>query len=262
MGHERIGFLPKSQSWSHIIDQLSQLSQFSNSDIPVRQIANQTLENIRKQYQSMPYNESVIKAIQYLATLSISANEKEQIQFLANSGINIKDNISLFSLAVNAKNYITTENESLEVNKITQDAVLESIATYENNNRNNQLSLFSEESQNIWAKIGSGSAFCELARGFFASFTDRYLRYYLERAAANSINDYKRLDQFSHNLTEEVSEISHHAFETSKIMQSFAAGWFNNHSASGIPAKDDIVSFLKLSFEKMREEFRREAEKT
>jgi hypothetical protein len=42
-------------------------------------------------------------------------------------------------------------------------------------------------------------------------------------------------------------------------MQSFAAGWFNKYSLDGIPSNDEIKGFLKLSFEKMREEFGREA---
>jgi hypothetical protein len=42
-------------------------------------------------------------------------------------------------------------------------------------------------------------------------------------------------------------------------MQSFAAGWFNKYAKAGMPNNDEIKGFLKLSFEKMREEFRREA---
>jgi hypothetical protein len=44
-------------------------------------------------------------------------------------------------------------------------------------------------------------------------------------------------------------------------MQSFAAGWFNKYAVSDMPTKEEINGFLKLSFEKMREEFRREAKK-
>ena len=48
MGHERIGFLPKSQSWRHIVDQLSN---FNDSDADISQIANSTLNNIKKTYE-------------------------------------------------------------------------------------------------------------------------------------------------------------------------------------------------------------------
>jgi hypothetical protein len=259
MGHERIGFLPKTQSWNHIVDQLGQ---FDSSDAMIKQIANQTLANIRKTYSAMPNDESVIKAIQYLALLTFSAKKSEQIKFLNDAGISIDGDISLFALVRNAKRFITTENGSLESNKIACDAILETITTFERNNKDGQLSLFSDQSPNIWASVGSGAAFCELTRGFFASFTDRYLRYYLERAAAHSINDFQKLEVFSNKLSEQTQKVSHHAFETAKIMQSFAAGWFNNHAINDIPTKDEVTGFLKISFEKMREEFRREAEKS
>jgi hypothetical protein len=255
MGHERIGFLPKTQSWKHIIDQLAQ---FNNNPDIVSQIADRTLENIRRQYNNMPYDESVIKALQFLTILSFSAKEKNQENFLMNNGITAMD-LSLFTLARCAKRYITTDTGSLEVNKIACDAVLESIAKFEHQNKTDQADLFTENNDNtVWSKIGNGSNFCELARGFFASFTDRYLRYFIEREAAHCIDNFEKLENFKKTL---YAQISQHSYEASKIMQSFAAGWFNKYAKSGMPNNDEIKGFLKLSFEKMREEFRREAGK-
>jgi hypothetical protein len=53
--------------------------------------------------------------------------------------------------------------------------------------------------------------------------------------------------------------ITEHAFEISRIMQSFAAGWFNNHGLDKSPTTDSITDFLKMSFGKVREELRLEA---
>lgn len=173
----------------------------------IRQITNQTLANIRKTYTTMTNDESVIKVIQYLAVLVLSAKKSERLKFLNE----IDGNISLFTLGRSAKLFITTETDSLESNKIACGAVLETILTFERNKKDDQLSLFSEQSSSIWSDIGSG--FCELARGFFASFTDRYLRYYLEREAAHTINDYQKLEIFSKKLTEQTKQVSHNTFE-------------------------------------------------
>jgi hypothetical protein len=43
---------------------------------------------------------------------------------------------------------------------------LEAIAKYERTYRIQQNNLFDDKPDNIWAKIGNGTAFCELARGF------------------------------------------------------------------------------------------------
>ena len=123
-----------------------------------------------------------------------------------------------------------------------------------------QLSLFSESGESLWKSIGNGAAFCEITRTFFAAFTCRQLRYYIERTAASSIDDYSRLNSFIQNLDACSKEIADHSFEVSKLVQSFAAGWYNNHAHLNIPTDQEIVSFLRLSFGKLREEFRREAE--
>jgi hypothetical protein len=255
MGHERIGFLPKTQSWNKIV---GLLSQFDNNPEIVSSIANQTLENVRNIYKTMPYDTSVIRAIQFLTILSISAKNDNQELFMKDNGIDIDNNISLFTLAHCVKNFINIETDSMEINKIVCDALLETIAKYEHRNKNDQNELFENVKENIWSKIGSGSKFCELARDFFASFTDRHLRYYIDRVAAHNINSLNKFDVFQKTLN---AQIEQHSFETSKIMQSFAAGWFNKYSNGGIPTENEIKSFLKLSFEKMREEFRREAVK-
>lgn len=256
MGHERIGFLPRTKHWKAIIDQLAE---FDDSDGALAQIANGTLNNVKKTYNSMPYDESVIKALKYLVTLSISAKKENQVEFLKEHGYVVDENLSLFSLVRSARSLITTENGSLESNKIVRDAILQTITAYERNNHDDQLSLFREQPSSVWSKIGSGAAFCELARSFFAAFTDRYLKYYLEREAASSINDYRSIEVFSKKLSEQAEAISNHAFETSKIMQSFAAGWYNNYAKDSIPSTKEIINFLKVSFGKIREELRREA---
>ena len=62
-------------------------------------------------------------------------------------------------------------------------------------------------------------------------------------------------------MTEHSREITNHAFEISKIMQSFAAGWFNKHALDSAPSDASVTDFLKMSFGKVREELRLEAMK-
>lgn len=256
MGHERIGFLPKTKQWNDIV---RQLSAYEGDNEAVKKITNDTLSCIRKTYEQMPYDESVTKAIKFLAMLSYSAKQIDQMSFLNGNGCSVDNKLSLFSLMNSAKNYIATENGSLETNKIARDAVLQSITTYQGSHTSEQLTLFGGQSDSVWKDAGSGAAFCELARSFFAAFTDRQIKYYIERSAASEIDNYAALQSFFAGISQQADAISHHAFETSKIMQSFAAGWFNKHAVDSIPSDSKVTDFLRISFGKMREEFRREA---
>lgn len=257
MGHERIGFLPHTKQWNAIVDQFSV---FDGDNESVLRIADDTLTAIRKTYEAMPFDESVVNAISFLTTLAFSAKQKNQIDYLNENGYTVDSNISLFSLMASAQKYITTESGSLEINKIAKDAALQTIIDYQQRHQVNQLSLFSEKPENVWQNVGTGSAFCEMARTFFASFTDRQIKYYVERAAASSIDNYTILQSFTNQLTAQSNAIADHAFEISKIMQSFAAGWFNKNTVSSLPDKVKVQGFLQMSFGKLREEFRREAD--
>ena len=64
---------------------------------------------------------------------------------------------------------------------------------------------------------------------------------------------------FSDTLTKYSLQITEHAFEISKIMQSFAAGWFNKHALDTAPSEASVTDFLNISFGKVREELRLEA---
>lgn len=257
MGHERIGFLPRTKQWRAIREQLTQYCEGS-TNIP--QILNATLNATKNAYEIMPYDESINKALSFLITLSFSAKQEDQIGFLNENGYSVDSQISLFSLLISAQNYITTEFGSLEVNKIAVDSAMQAIMDYQTKHETNQLSMFADQRQCVWEEVGTGSAFCEMARTFFASFTERQLKYYIEREAASCINDYGILKLFNKQLSEQSNAIADHTFDISKLTESFAAGWFNKNVVNALPSEKQIEGFLRISFGKLREEFRREAD--
>jgi len=257
MGHVRIGFLPNTAQWNAIIQQLS-LFGGDASVVPI--IANDTLTAIQKIYKLMPQDESVIKAVSFLANLAFSAKQSDQIDYLKSQGYIVDKSLSVLSIVASAQRLITTEDGSLEINKIAKDAVMQAVISYQERHHNNQIDLFGNESQNPFHSIGTGAAFCELARDFFSAFTDKQIKYYIERVAASKINNYSDLERFSSALSTQANTIADHAFETSKLVQSFAAGWFNKYTNTALPSDKEVTDFLRHSFGKMREEFRREAD--
>ena len=72
--------------------------------------------------------------------------------------------------------------------------------------------------------------------------------------------DYSTLNQFNQQLSSQSKAIADHAFEISKLTESFAAGWYNKNVSDSLPSEKQIEGFLKISFGKLREEFRREAD--
>lgn len=255
MGHVRIGFLPHTQQWNAIVNQIST---YDNSVSTVAIIADRTLNAIRKEYENLQYDESIKKAIRYLSGIIVSSRQDNQIDFLQKNGYVIDGDITLFSLIACSFKALQTEDGSLETNKLVKDATVQAIMKYYQYHSEDQLSLF-EPGNNPFTNKGSGREFCELARLFFASFTEKQIRYYIDREASRVIDDFTKYTQFSKSLTDHSVEVSKHAFDISQIMQSFAAGWFNKYALDRIPSESCITEFLRIALGKMREEFRLEA---
>jgi hypothetical protein len=122
------------------------------------------------------------------------------------------------------------------------------------------LSLFepSDGFLESWHQIGQGAGFCELARLYFGKLTERYLKYYLERTASAVLPSLGQREQFRTDLDTRIDTISRHAFETAKITESFAAGWFNKNATEGVPDESTLTGFLHHAFGKLRDELRLE----
>ena len=116
-----------------------------------------------------------------------------------------------------------------------------------------------DSSRKVWTAASTGAGFSEVCRLFLARFTERYLRYFLEREASAVIKSIDARERFSQRLHESVDAVSQHAFETSRIAQSFAAGWFNKYARQQTPNNARLSTFLRVAFGKLREELRREA---
>lgn len=257
MGHERLGLLPKTKPWKQIIQQIAD-SHLSESDI--ESIASQTIDNVRNRLRNIHSDKGILAAFNFIVTFAIASGLENPFEFLFSNGIQIDRNASLLSIAKAIHKVVTNKAESLEYGEIGQSAAVDALALWYESTKGRQLRLFdyAEDPFAVWRKASDGGGFCGLARLFFAKFTERYLNYFLERISSSSLKTVNDRELFRTRLKEHVDSVSRHAFETARITQSFAAGWFNKYATKGIPREDELEGFLLLAFGKIREELRRE----
>ena len=259
MGHERLGLLPRTKPWRRIVDELA------GAALPeekIDSVASQTLQNVRSRFSQISDDAGVIASFKFLVALSVSAQFADPFEFLSAAGIEIGTNASPYYLAKAASQFISKHMDSREYGEIALSAAVDAISAWHEKNRQ-QLLLFESDrnSFDTWRETGNGAGFCEISRLFFAKTVERYLNYFLERVLSSSVKTFTEREVLSKQLTENVDATSQHAFETAKITQSFAAGWFNKYANKTLPSDTDINSFLRIAFGKLREELWRE-EKT
>lgn len=256
MGHERIGVLPHTQKWRDVVEQLSGVA---TSESDVSEVAKSTLENVKNRLRSIYSDEGVKAAFQFLVGLSTSGqfSETEHRAFVPE--IDLSTNPSPLRLASALSAWVEFHQESLEYAEIARRAAIDAIALWSDQQRQ-EPTLFSERSDaaEIWRRANNGAGFCEVSRLFFSKFTERYLNYFLEREASAVFSEIQQREQFASDLRQHVDAVSKYAFETSRITQSFAAGWFNRYARNRMPSAGEVEAFLSVAFGKIREELVRE----
>ena len=257
MGHERVGALPHSKRWRDIV---AQLESSPVSQPMVAELATATLQNVRAQFRKIHTDDGVIAAFQFLLALAKTGSSHGVPEGSFAPTINFAESSSTLKLVAELRSWVNAQNGSREYADIASKASADAIALWSAQQRIEPTLFASDlDSREIWQRADNGAGFCEVSRLFFSKFTERYLNYFLEREASGSMPNIVERDQLASSLREHIDDVSKFAFETSRITQSFAAGWFNNHAREGIPSKGESENFLSVAFGKMREELIREA---
>jgi len=258
MGHERVGFLPRSRRWRDIVDTIGEsISSGKRENLPP--LAAETLECVRARYLRIHNDKGVGAAFGFLVALTCPERDADTGQLTA-ARIDLRENPSPVRIAASLNAWVRLNSASAEYAEIARRAGADTITSWTYKQRH-QPNLFgtADQAREIWKNGQSAEGFCEISRIFFASFTERYLRYFLEREASSRSNNIDAREQFNEVLRKHLDEVSQHAFETAKITQSFAAGWYNNHVRDRCPSDSEVRDFLRLCFQKIREELLREA---
>lgn len=257
MGHKRYGYLPKSKIWREIVNSLGD---YSLGNAEISSIAQNTLRNVQDRYSSFSNDPSIGAAFEYLVHVSLAFKQENPLKYLKEKNILEKEEISLIKVARGALTYKKDEVNSHEYQTFARQAAIDAINNWYGDNIERGRNLFNEnvDPASVFNKASNGRGFCELSRLYFSKLTERYLKYFLEREASIKITNLNQRIKFTREIEKRINDISLHAFEASKITQSFAAGWFNRNVKNELPQTKEIKYFLRRSFGKMKSELLRE----
>lgn len=256
MGHERVGALPRTVRWGEIVHAIG--GAIPADKTKVATIAENTLRHVRSRFTRLSQDSGVQAAFSYFIALAT-----DQLPSVAGSmtsvDVGLKSNPSPTRISKDLSDWVAKNIGEREYAALSVRASADTIAEW-TRQHSRQSSLFDDKvlATDIWRSASDGRGFCEVARIFFARLTERYLHYFLDREASAEIGTLAGREEFDSALRDHLQEVSRHAFETSKITQSFAAGWFNKHAKESRPIDGAIEAFLSLAFGKMYEELGRE----
>lgn len=263
MGHERVGTLPRTQRWRAVIDALdATIRDDGTGGVSTHAIAALTLEAARGKIGEVQRDAGVARSFQFLLLLSVAGQADDPRRYLEARSVTLPDQVTPLALSVALRTWLQPIEflANPEYATLARQATTDTIAEWHRAHTTGQRLLLAGESDPFesWRRAGQGAGFSELSRTFFAKFTGRYLNYFLSRAASATLSTTSERDRFGAALDRHVDAVAQHAFETSKITQSFAAGWFNKNALRDLPSEEKVSGFVSFAFGKIREELRRE----
>ena len=197
----------------------------------------------------------------WIPSISVAAGEDNPSAALAELGIQTSADASALSIAGSLREQLSvhpTSEEKALVERAAIDSLGEWLGREAADSANELFGAETKTAFQLLKRASTGAGFCELSRTFFGRFTKNFLTYFLDREASTAISNPAERDRFARAIESHVDSVSRHAFETAKITQSFAAGWFNKYAVDRIPPKSSVRGFVRHALGKLREELRRE----
>lgn len=207
MGHERIPLLPKTWKWNDLI---AQIGLVFSSDLPIADVAAETLDNVRKQYETMFRDDAVQSVFTFLVKFARAFRDENPHAALDASGIGLPEKATVLSIIRSLKESVPATQAASEYGQISISAAADALGQWHRDNASNQMALFtpSDEFLGSMQSLGNGSGFCELSRLFFGKVTERYLNYFLERAASTKCPTMEQRDRFNASVRAHVDAVS------------------------------------------------------
>lgn len=254
MGHIRLGTLPRSKRWREVVALLE-------AEAPLERIAEASALASERDLSRASSDPQFQFVANLLVTLPLEARSPGFSDYLDRLGMDpadlgsVTDLLSDLSRAIDAQAFDLGHGS--DAGELAKSALLESLSVQLNDRLPSLFEPTSNDIRQALAGFSSGQGFALLARDFFARLTYRSLDYYLSRELANHTGAEKRFATDAQRIAFQEA-LRQHTFETSRIVQEFAGGWYGKTVWRDQDLDQDAINrFTQYAFTKMRKEFGR-----
>lgn len=262
MGHTRLGPLPKSRTWSQVVETLtgSKFREFpvSSSASRVNIIAAQTLKAAKTSFAKVSDDAGVRYTFYLLTQLALASRHPDWRAALNEHGIALSDQSSVFDLTAEVQGAIDryvgqTAAGATDLGEMAQQAVGEALTSLLTARTR---SLFEDadlkDLKNALRLLSTKKGFGQLGQRFFARFVARFLNFHLSRATAAGLGA-PRLQNLGY-IAEFNEALTTHCEESARIVRDFCGDWYSKTEyEQGIDLANSS-RFLAIAVKKLRSE--------
>jgi hypothetical protein len=253
MGHIRLPSLPKTKRWGEVVALLG-----SDSGT-VAAIAAATLDAIDKRFVASGVDPGLVRVVWLLSKLPDAARSGSLANELGMLGVSASSSPTVAGLTAElAKaidDHFDAHHRRTDSAEMALGAAVESL-TRELKQRTTTLFPDASDVARALASIGTESQFGKLVGSFFARFTNRCLRSFVDRELPRHIGPGHRFRSLA-DQNGFSQALEHHCQQAAKIVETFAGSWWSKARHEGDLSEERTSRFVSYALQKMRDELRR-----
>lgn len=256
MGHVRLARLPATRRWKEVVELLTE------GGSSYEELASLSAEAAEQSLKNLTENPVFIEAVWLLSRIPQAAKEANFEQALQELGIPVRSPLTVAGLLSGFSQAIekVIREQRGKRNDFGEMAKNAGIAALSQMIQKSLPKLWSnhtpEDVRHAVASLYSSENFSEIAQEFFSGFTEKHLRYYLDRELPKHVGPGKYLPSLG--ALDDFNKALHaHCQESSVIMQIFARDWRGKkYHQNKLPTRKSIQGFTHITLDKMRKEFK------
>jgi hypothetical protein len=254
MGHIRLGVLPKSRKWDHVVDEL-------RLGAGIDAVAASAADAAEASLQATSNDPAFLHAFWLLTQVPLAARGPNFVNDLRLLGIQIREQPSLMDVVASISSAVDRhareQGGRTDLGEMAQMAAVESLTALVGLNLPALFEPSPGEVQRAIGRFAGGDRFSALAREFFARLTQRSLDYFLSRELNKHIGGGERFRNDA-DRSQFDDALDQHCREASRIVEAFAGGWYgkNVYQGGGL-TPGAIRKFAPIAFKKIRTELRK-----
>lgn len=250
MGHIRLGTLPRTRQWIHVLDLIG-----GGAGAP--DVAAATMDASQRGLIRAAKDPGVVYTVWLLAQVPLAARSKDFVERLRKLGLCVGNSPSLLEVVGAFTNAVDSHQRRAggrtDLGEMAQMAAAETLTAL---GTPANASLFETTTPNTQQTIKAFSTpkqFSTLSRDFFARLTRKYLTYFLSRELSNYVSGDGRFSNIDSH-----AEFNHgldlHCRQASRIIEEFSGGWFSKTNYEGGITQAKAAGFVHVALKKLRAE--------
>jgi len=256
MGHIRVGRLPKTRKWSQVIELLN------TRDSSPADIAAATVKATKEFLIEKSSDPSLVFSYWLLTQITSHSRTKDFDKKLKKLGLDMTQTNNAFDFIAYLADFTRAQirlkpDASFPISEFAQLALREVFTETIGQRCRSLFGTTLEDIRLACRNYSSADRFAKLSRLFFSKVLNRCLQFFVSKETANNIGRGRKFEDIF-ELSGFNIALKSYCFQSAKIIEKFAGGWYSKHVWLDKLSENDAKWFVLIAMDKLRTEVARE----